>query len=31
MEPINQKEADQEPAKLSQVIQIDEGKIQAHL
>jgi putative transposase len=31
MEPTNQGEAPQEVAKLSQVIQIDEGKIQAHL
>ena len=31
MEPTNQGEAGQEVAKLSQVIQIDEGKIQAHL
>ncbi len=31
MEPTNQKEAGQGVAKLSQVIQIDEGKIQAHL
>ena len=31
MEPTNQGEAAQEVAKLSQVIQIDEGKIQAHL
>lgn len=31
MEPTNQGEALQEVAKLSQVIQIDEGKIQAHL
>jgi putative transposase len=31
MEPTNQNEAGQEVAKLSQVIQIDEGKIQAHL
>ncbi len=31
MEPTNQKETGQEVAKLSQVIQIDEGKIQAHL
>jgi hypothetical protein len=31
MEPTNQGEAPQEGAKLSQVIQIDEGKIQAHL
>jgi hypothetical protein len=31
MEPINQNEAGPEVAKLSQVIQIDEGKIQAHL
>jgi hypothetical protein len=30
MEPTNQGEAEQ-VAKLSQVIQIDEGKIQAHL
>jgi hypothetical protein len=29
--PTNQGEAPQEVAKLSQVIQIDEGKIQAHL
>jgi hypothetical protein len=31
MEPTNQGEVPQEGAKLSQVIQIDEGKIQAHL
>ena len=31
MEPTNQGEAAQEVAKLSQVIQIDEGKIQANL
>jgi putative transposase len=31
MGPTNQGEADQEVGKLSQVIQIDEGKIQAHL
>jgi pyruvate/2-oxoglutarate/acetoin dehydrogenase E1 component len=31
MEPTNQKEFGQEVAKLSRVIQIDEGKIQAHL
>ena len=31
MDPTNQGEAGQEVAKLSQVIQIDEGKIQAHL
>ena len=31
MEPINQGEVPQEVAKLSQVIQIDEGKIQEHL
>ena len=31
MEPTNQGETRQEVAKLSQVIQIDEGKIQAHL
>jgi putative transposase len=31
MEPTNQGEGPQEEAKLSQVIQIDEGKIQAHL
>jgi putative transposase len=31
MEPTNQGEAGQEVAKLSQVIQIDEGKIQEHL
>ena len=31
MEPTNQGEAGKEVAKLSQVIQIDEGKIQAHL
>jgi hypothetical protein len=31
MEPTNQGEAPQEVAKLSQVIQIDEGKIQAQL
>lgn len=31
MEPINQKEPGQEAAKLSQVVQIDEGKTQAHL
>jgi hypothetical protein len=31
MEPTNQGEAPQEVAKLSQVIQIDEGQIQAHL
>jgi hypothetical protein len=31
MEPTNQGESPQEVAKLSQVIQIDEGKIQAHL
>src|SRR6201997_1010701 len=31
MEPTNQGEAGREVAKLSQVIQIDEGKIQAHL
>ena len=31
MEPTNQKEAGQEVTKLDQVIQIDEGKIQAHL
>jgi putative transposase len=31
MEPTNQGEVPQEVAKLSQVIQIDEGKIQAHL
>jgi putative transposase len=31
MEPTNQGEADQEVGKLSQVIQIDEGKIRAHL
>ena len=31
MEPTNQGEAPQEVTKLSQVIQIDEGKIQAHL
>ena len=31
MEPTNQGERPQEVAKLSQVIQIDEGKIQAYL
>ena len=31
MEPTNQGEGTQEVAKLSDVIQIDEGKIQAHL
>ena len=31
MEPTNQGEAGKEVAKLSQVIQIDEGKIQEHL
>ncbi len=31
MEPTNQREAGKEVAKLSQVIQIDEGKIEAHL
>ena len=31
MEPTNQGEAGREVAKLRQVIQIDEGKIQAHL
>ena len=31
MEPTNQKETGKEAAKLNQVIQIDEGKIQAHL
>jgi hypothetical protein len=31
MEPTNQGERPQEVAKLSQVIQIDEGKIQEHL
>jgi len=31
MEPTNQGEVGKEVAKLSQVIQIDEGKIQAHL
>jgi putative transposase len=31
MEPTNQGEGPQEVAKLSQVIQIDEGKIQEHL
>src|ERR1700730_7163938 len=31
MEPTNQGEVPQEAAKLSHVIQIDEGKIQAHL
>jgi len=31
MEPSNQGEAGKEVAKLSQVIQIDEGKIQEHL
>jgi putative transposase len=31
MEPTNQGEQPQEVAKLSQVIQIDEGKIQEHL
>jgi len=31
MEPTNQREAGKEVAKLSQVIQIDEGKIQEHL
>lgn len=31
MEPTNQGKAGKEVAKLSQVIQIDEGKIQAHL
>ncbi len=31
MEPTNQGEAATEVAKLSQVIQIDEGKVQAHL
>jgi hypothetical protein len=31
MEPTNQGEAPQEVTKLSQVIQIDEGKIEAHL
>jgi len=31
MEPTNQNEAGKEAAKLSQVIQIDEGKIQEHL
>jgi putative transposase len=31
MEPTNQREVQQEGQKLSQVIQIDEGKMQAHL
>jgi hypothetical protein len=31
MEPTNQGEVGKEVAKLSQVIQIDEGKIQEHL
>ena len=31
MEPTNQEQAAQEVTKLSQVIQIDEGKIQEHL
>jgi hypothetical protein len=31
MEPTNQGEVPPEAQKLSQVIQIDEGKIQAHL
>jgi hypothetical protein len=31
MEPTNQGEGPQEVAKLSQVIQIDEAKIQEHL
>jgi putative transposase len=31
MEPTNQNEAGKEAVKLSQVIQIDEGKIQEHL
>ena len=31
MEPTNQEQAPQEVTKLSQVIQIDEGKIQEHL
>lgn len=31
MEPTNQGEANKEVAKLNQVIQIDEGKIQEHL
>lgn len=31
MEPTNQGEASQEVSKLSQVIQIDEGKVQVHL
>ncbi|HKM79923.1 MAG TPA: hypothetical protein VJY15_03040 [Candidatus Acidoferrum sp.] len=31
MEPTNQGEAGQQVGKLSQVIQIDEGKIQEHL
>ena len=31
MEPTNQGEAGKEVTKLSQVIQIDEGKIQEHL
>lgn len=31
MEPTNQKETGQEAAKLTQVIQIDEAKIRAHL
>jgi hypothetical protein len=31
IEPTRQKEAGQEEAKLSQVVQIDKGKIQARL